>query len=214
MKDRDPGIKLHPHPTFENRKARFDHLPELNLRWAFVGTSGSGKGVAMLDLLLRHYRGVFDRIYLYSKSSTIDKNWDPLKKYVERELGVDQREEKTFFDEFDAQALEEQMDLQMRVAEEAKKQGMKQIPQVLWIFDDLIDDERVMHNNSNLIATLAIRSRHFGGNLCRFSSGPRCPIDSSDKPSSRRLQATILKKRSKSSCSTFPNASTGSSSSS
>ena len=28
-----------------------------------------------------------------------------------------------------------------------------------------MDDERVMHSNSNLIATLAIRSRHFGGSL-------------------------------------------------
>jgi len=165
MKDRDPGIKLHPHPTFENRRANFENLPDLNLRWAFVGTSGSGKGVVMLDLLLRHYRGVFDRIYLYSKSSTIDKNWDPLKKYVERTLGVDQQKEKTFFDEFDAQALSDQMDLQMQVAEEAKKMKMKTIPQVLWIFDDLVDDASVMHSNSNLIATLAIRSRHFDGNL-------------------------------------------------
>ena len=165
MKDRDPGIKLHPHPTFENRRARLGALPDLNLRWAFVGTSGSGKGVAMLDLLLRHYRGVFDRIYLFSKSSTIDKNWDPLRKYVEKELGVNQQEEQTFFDEFDAQALQEQMNLQMQVAEEAKKQGMKFIPQVLWIIDDLADDPSVMHSNSNLIATLAIRSRHFGGNL-------------------------------------------------
>ena len=62
MPDRNPGIKLHPHPEFENRRAKLGALPDLNLRWAFVGTSGSGKGVAMLDLLLRHYRGVFDRI--------------------------------------------------------------------------------------------------------------------------------------------------------
>ena len=36
---------------------------------------------------------------------------------------------------------------------------------MLWIFDDLVDGDRVMHSNSNLIATLAIRSRHFGGSL-------------------------------------------------
>ena len=102
----NPGVQLHPHPTFEDRKANFAHLPDLNLRFAFVGTSGSGKGVAMLDLLLRHYRGVFDRIYLYSKSATIDRNWDPLRKYVEKTLGVDQKEEKTFFDEFDPEALQ------------------------------------------------------------------------------------------------------------
>ncbi len=57
------------------------------------------------------------------------------------------------------------MDLQMRVAEYAKRAQYKEIPQVLWIFDDLADDERVMHSNHNLIANLAIRSRHFGGNL-------------------------------------------------
>ena len=159
-----PGIQEHPHPTFENRSSNFPNLPDLSLRWAFVGNSGSGKGYAMLDLLLRHYRGKFDRIYLYSKSATIDKNWDPLRRYVE-EQGVDQRDEKTFFDEFDADALQEQMDLQMQVAEYAKKSKMRQIPQVLWVFDDLIDDEKVMHNNHNLIATLAIRSRHFGGNI-------------------------------------------------
>jgi hypothetical protein len=117
----------------------------------------------MLDLLLRHYRGVFDRIYPYSKSATINQNLDPLRAYVEKEIGVDLREEKTFFDEFDPEALQEQMDLQMRVAEEAKKQKMKYIPQVLWIFDDVVDDPSIMHSQSNLLATLAIRSRHLSG---------------------------------------------------
>ena len=85
----------------------------------------------MLDLLLRHYRGKFDRIYLYSKSATIDKNWDPLRRYVEEVQGVDQRDEKTFFDEFDAEALKEQTDIHMQVAEYAKKTKMREIPQVL-----------------------------------------------------------------------------------
>ena len=80
----NPGIQVHKHPTFEDRKAHWSHLPDLNLRFAFVGTSGSGKGEAMLDLLLRHYRNKFDRIYLYSKSSTIHRYWDPLKRYVEK----------------------------------------------------------------------------------------------------------------------------------
>ena len=119
----------------------------------------------MLDLLLRHYRGAFDRIYLYSRNASLDRGWDPLRKYVEEVQHVNQDEEQTFFDDFDSKALQEQMDLQMRVAEIAKKQRPKEIPQVLWIFDDLVDDERVMHSNHNLIATLAIRSRHFGGNL-------------------------------------------------
>ena len=118
----------------------------------------------MLDLLLRHYRGAFDRIYLYSRSASLDKGWDPLRKYVEEVQHVSQDEELTMFDDFDAQALQEQMDLQVRVAEYAKKAKHREIPQCLWIFDDLVDDERVMHSNHNLIATLATRSRHSGRN--------------------------------------------------
>ena len=160
-----PGIQTHDHPTFQNRSANVENLPDLSLRFCFAGVSGAGKGVCMLDLLLRHYRGKFDRIYLYSRSATLDKGWDPLRKYVEEVQHVNQDEEQTFFDDFDPKALREQMDLQMRVAEYAKKAKHKEIPQCLWIFDDMVDDERVMHSNHNLIATLAIRSRHFGGNL-------------------------------------------------
>ena len=70
-----PGIQTLAHPTFQNRSANAVNLPDLPLRLAFVGTSGSGKGVAMLDLLLRHYRGAFDRIYLYSRSASLDNGW-------------------------------------------------------------------------------------------------------------------------------------------
>ena len=77
----------------------------------------------MLDLLLRHYRGAFDRIYLYSRSASLDKGWDPLRKYVEEVQHVNLDQEQCFFDEFDAKALQEQMDLQMRVAAYAKQKN-------------------------------------------------------------------------------------------
>ena len=160
-----PEIQLHPGPHFEAKKGHFSHLglPDPPFRFGFVGVSGSGKGVAMLDLLLRHYRGCFERIYLYSPSASIDKGWDPLRKYISEELGVDQTKEKTIFDEFDSEALQEQVSTQMKVAELAKKRGMKEIPQVLWILDDMADDDRIMHNNHNVLASIAIRSRHYGG---------------------------------------------------
>ena len=85
----------------------------------------------MQDLLLRHYRGAFDRIYLFSRSASLDRGWDPLRKYVEEVQHVNQDDEPTFFDEFDANALQQQMDLQTRVAEYAKKAKRKEIPQVL-----------------------------------------------------------------------------------
>ena len=59
----------------------------------------------MLDLLLRHNRGAFDRIYLYSRRAWLDKGWGPLRNYVAEVQGVNQNDEQTFFDDFDAQAL-------------------------------------------------------------------------------------------------------------
>ncbi len=51
-----PGIREHPHPTFENRTGHFPNLPDLSTRFCFVGTSGSGKGYAMLDLFASRSR--------------------------------------------------------------------------------------------------------------------------------------------------------------
>jgi hypothetical protein len=161
-----PEIQLHPGPTFGAKKGHFSHLglPDPSFRMLFCAASGQGKGVCMQDLLLRHYRGCFERIYLYSPSASLDRGWDALRKYVAEEQGIDQSKEKTFFDEFDAEALQGQVDTQMKVAELAKARGMKEIPQVLWLFDDMADDPSVMHNNANLISSLAIKSRHYGGN--------------------------------------------------
>ncbi len=119
----------------------------------------------MLDLLLRHYRGAFDGIYLYARSASLDKGWDPLRKDVEEVHGVNQGDEPTFFEDFDAKELQEQIDLQMRVAAYAKKAKHTEIPQVLFVIDDFADDERIMHSNHNIIATLAIRGRHFGASV-------------------------------------------------
>ena len=143
-------IQLHPSPSFDVKPGHFAHLPNPPLKFGFIGVSGSGKGVAMLDLLLRHYRGCFERIFLFSPSATLDKGWDPLKKYVASELHVDEDKEKWCFDEFDAAALQQQIDTQMKVAELAKKLKLKRIPQVLWVFDDFADDQRIMHSNGSL----------------------------------------------------------------
>ena len=119
----------------------------------------------MLDLLLRHYRGKFDRIYLYSRSASLDKGWDPLRKYIEEVQHVNLDEEPCFFDEFDTAAIQKQLELQTRVAAYAKKAKLDEIPQILFIIDDFADDDRVMHSNHNVLASLAIRGRHIGANL-------------------------------------------------
>ena len=119
----------------------------------------------MLDLLLRHYRVLLTAYTCIVGARRPTKVGTPLRKYVEETQRVNLDEEPCFFDEFDGKALQQQMDLQMRIAAYANKAKHQSIPQVLWIFDDLVDDERIMHSNHNQIAMLAIRSRHCGGNL-------------------------------------------------
>ena len=141
--EEDAAIKLHPCQSFECKPGKFKHLPNPPLRFGFVGVSGSGKGVCMLDLLLRHYRGFFERIFLYSPSATLDMGWDSLRKYVRSELHVDSDKEQWCFDEFDSQALQQQLDARMKVAELAKKMKLKRIPQVPWIFGVFADDAKI-----------------------------------------------------------------------
>ena len=116
----------------------------------------------MLDLLLRHYRGAFDRIFLYSPSATLDKGWGPLRRYIEEVQHVSKNEQ-TFFDEFDETAMQEQIALQMRVAEYAKTAKIE-VPQILFIVDDFADDER-LHRGHTSLASIATRGRHFGASL-------------------------------------------------
>ena len=58
-------------------------LEETNAVVSCVG----GKTVALISLILEQYRGVFERIYIFSPSVNIDDGWIPVKKYIEEDLG-------------------------------------------------------------------------------------------------------------------------------
>ena len=42
------------------------------------------------------YRGVFERIYIFSPSIDIDDGWIPVKKYIEQDLGVNTEREQAY----------------------------------------------------------------------------------------------------------------------
>ena len=78
----------------------------------FLGPSKSGKTVALISLILEQYRGVFERIYIFSPSVNIDDGWIPVKKYIEEDLGVNTEREQTYWDEWDEAALRRIMQLE------------------------------------------------------------------------------------------------------
>ena len=52
-------LSIQPHPTVEYKfkQSAHEHLPKVPLRGILCGPSGQGKTVALVDLILRFYRG-------------------------------------------------------------------------------------------------------------------------------------------------------------
>ena len=78
-------IKLFPTTEFCSKQPSDPLVPCTGI---FLGPSKSGKTVALVSLILEQYRGVFERIYVFSPSVNIDDGWIPVKKYIEGDLGV------------------------------------------------------------------------------------------------------------------------------
>ena len=135
-------------------------LPEMPLRGIVLGPSGGGKTVLLVSLLLHQYRGCFERIYVFSPSVDVDDNWLHVKQFSEKELGVDQHKEKTFYHEWQPEVIEALLERQLKLTEVSKKRGMRQLYQICIIIDDFADRADVMHSSGNILSSLFIRGRH------------------------------------------------------
>ena len=53
-----------------------------------TGPSGSGKGILSQSMILDTYRDVFERMYIWSPSISVDSKWLPVRKYIQDNLKV------------------------------------------------------------------------------------------------------------------------------
>jgi hypothetical protein len=97
-------IQVHDKSAWECKQSRHGHLPKLPSRGIFLAPSQQFKSCCLADLILRHFRGCFERIFVFSPSVDIDSVWDAVKEYVRVHMGVPDSE-KCFFHEFDHDAL-------------------------------------------------------------------------------------------------------------
>ena len=110
---------------YEFKQSDYEMADELPFRSIVVSASQGGKGILIQNLVLKVYRGCFERIYLVSPTAHIDEAYREVIKYIEKDLKVDNKQEKFLFDEYDASSLEKIIDTQRKVIEYQKKQGMK-----------------------------------------------------------------------------------------
>ena len=132
-------IKLFPTTEYSSKQSSDPVVPLVPCTGIFLGPSKSGKTVALISLILEQYRGVFERIYVFSPSVNIDDGWISVKKYIEGDLGVNTEREQTYWDEWDEAALRRIIQQQRKITEASKKLEMKKLYQVLVVIDDFAD---------------------------------------------------------------------------
>jgi len=154
-----PNIKPIDCKEFTSKQSRYEVVGKLPLRDIILGPSGAGKGVLLSNMILDIYKGCFERIFIFSSSIDVDKTWIPVTEYVEKSQKVDTKKEKLFYDHYDAEALENIVSTQHKLAEHMKTKGYTKIFQILIIVDDFADDPS-FSRHSKLLHALFTRGRH------------------------------------------------------
>ena len=64
---------------FTCKQSKHPVMPKLPLRGVILAPSGSGKTVLLSNLILKMYRGCFERVYVFSPSVNVDQTWEAVK---------------------------------------------------------------------------------------------------------------------------------------
>ena len=133
----------------------------LNLpaRMLCVASSTGGNTVLIQNLILKIYRGSFERIYIFSPSVHVDDTWTAVKKYISDVMKVNTEKEQVYFEEYDPIALKKIIETQHKVIDFQKKNKQKELFSILIIIDDFADDPKFVRYSS-LLHGLFTRGRH------------------------------------------------------
>ena len=140
-------------------------FPDLPTSFILAAPTASGKTQIILNLLLRYYKDMFARIWVFSPSIKLDPQYAPLRKYLEKM--ADEDKEPLTFEDLDQQALGRILDDQRAICEDCRKRKQK-IPQVCVVLDDLADRGDILQkrqgaaSGGSWLVSLATRGRHFG----------------------------------------------------
>ena len=101
------------------------------------------------------YRGVFERIYVFSPSVNTDDGWIPVKKYIEGGPGGEHRAGADLLGRVGRGGIQQQR----KITEASKKLEMKKLYQALVVIDDFADTPQ-LHKPHGALDSLFIRGRH------------------------------------------------------
>jgi hypothetical protein len=146
--------------SFTCKQSKHSTVPSLPLRGVILAPSSSGKTVLLANLILKIYRGCFERIYVLSPSVNVDQTWEAVKTYQADVMKVKESDdEKLYFDHYTVEDLEKIIETQVRVILHMKKTKHTHLFSVLVIVDDFADDPH-FSRHSELLHSLFTRGRH------------------------------------------------------
>ena len=92
----------------------------------------------------------------------MDPQWEPVKEYIRKDLGVNTDREQCWWDDWDEAALRQILAQQKKITQQSKQVGMKKLYQVLIVIDDHADNPAVHRKTGDgILDTLFIRGRHY-----------------------------------------------------
>jgi hypothetical protein len=120
--------------------------------------------MGLLNLVLKFYKDMFDRIWVVSPSINLDPQYKVLRDRLEKYC--DQKKEPLYFEDWDHEAIGKILDQQRQIVESCRKRKTA-APQVLLILDDMGDYTDIMQARKGAkiggswVTTLATKGRHF-----------------------------------------------------
>ena len=159
MSDDIPKVEPIDIPEYKYKNSKYDMMPKLPARMLCVASSTGGKTVLIQNLILKIYRGSFERIYVFSPTVNVDDTWTPVKKYITDVMKVDTEKEQVYYEEYDPIALKKLIEIQHKVIDFQKKNKQKELFSILIVVDDFADDAKFV-KYSNILHGLFTRGRH------------------------------------------------------
>ena len=159
MSETIPKVEPIDIPEYKYKNSKYDMMPNLPARMLCVASSTGGKTVLIQNLILKIYRGSFERIYIFSPSVHVDDTWTAVKKYISDVMKVDTEKEQVYFEDYDPIALKKIIETQHKVIDFQKKNKQKDLFSILIVVDDHADDPKFVRY-SNILHGLFTRGRH------------------------------------------------------
>jgi hypothetical protein len=164
MKGRSLTPKVEPisQPEWRSVQPKYPSLPEAGIsNGLLVAPSFTGKTTWLSSWILDWYRGAYARVFIFSPNA-LTPEWEPVKNYVEGELGVDPDDEPFLFETLDEAKLTSIISTQKKVIAHQKKakHPSNSMHAILIVLDDLASEQK-FHANYGPISELYTRGRHF-----------------------------------------------------